>query len=368
MNRADKRFQQLSEDLAQQAVFKKEPVKIISQAVFFVLLTVIGIWLINSTEEIISEFFSFWLIILSGLGMSTNAHAAGHGGVSNKPWVNKFLVYFGFTFFLQVSRHFWHHKHNVIHHQLPNIIGRDGDVDLYPIVALTEEQYQNAKGWKKVYFKYQWLIFPVILVGNAFSVVLKSWCYLIQQLMDPLRRKPEHLLDLGVLFLHIIVWYVIPSFYFGVMDVLLFNTLRLVGMSYGMYALFAPAHMTAETILLDKDIDTTDIVALQTFTAINYRTGWIGRLICGGVEFQIEHHLYPLLSHTKYPKISKRIEEFCIENGYPYRSETWGVALWRSWMALRKPKSCYKIFPDINDLPVHETGVKKNWKTVKETP
>ncbi|MGD8568441.1 MAG: fatty acid desaturase [Gammaproteobacteria bacterium] len=366
MNRADERFKELQRTLQEQGAFEKEPVKIIAQTVFFVSLTFVGIWILNSSEEVISELFAFWLVILSGLGISTNAHTAGHGGVSTRPWVNKLLLYFGFTFFLQVSRHFWHNKHNVIHHQLPNILERDGDVDLQPYVALTHEQHQQATGWRQWYFKYQWVIFPFLLAGNAFGVVLNSWRYLLEQLRDPTLRKPAHFIDLGVLLLHIAAWYVIPCFFFAVEDVLLFNVLRLLGMSYGMYALFAPAHMTQETILLDKEVDTTDFMALQTYTAINYRTGWIGRLICGGVEFQIEHHLFPLLSHTQYPRISKTIEAFCQQHNYPYRSVGWGTALWRSWMALRKPKTSYGSFPDIDQLPGYTNERNVDWRMVKQ--
>ncbi|HYH95404.1 fatty acid desaturase, partial [Hyalangium sp.] len=54
--------------------------------------------------------------------------------------------------------------------------------------------------------------------------------------------------------------------------------------------------------------------------------------------YQIEHHLFPGYSHVYYPQMSRILQRFCEENGYPYRTLGWWEAIWKSLVVFRKPK------------------------------
>jgi fatty acid desaturase len=62
---------------------------------------------------------------------------------------------------------------------------------------------------------------------------------------------------------------------------------------------------------------------------LNFRTGFIGRRACNGLDFQIEHHLFPNICHVYYPRIAPLVREFCLRNGYPYRCFGWGEAIFQ---------------------------------------
>ena len=71
---------------------------------------------------------------------------------------------------------------------------------------------------------------------------------------------------------------------------------------------------------------------------MSFRTGWLGRFLCSGLEYQVEHHLFPNISHVHYPAVSLAVQAFCAKQGLSYRSYSWGEALWKSWQVLRVPQ------------------------------
>lgn len=330
--------------LAAEGYWRRTPGRIIGELGIFVAATLVGVTLLLVSDNLLVEGLAMWLVTLAGMGVSTNAHTASHNTASNSRLVNEAMTWFGYAFFLQVSVSYWRHKHLVVHHYHPNVAGRDDDADLAPFFALSEEDVEKAGPLLRALYRLQWLYFPVLLVGNAFNVVLTGWRFLLGKLMDPAQRRREHWIDLAMLLLHYAVWVFLPMLYLPAQDVLLFTVLRFALMSYGMFALFAPAHFPAEAAMLEPGVADDDWAAAQTVTAVNFRTGWLGRLICGGVEYQIEHHLFPTISPTHYPELSAKVRAFCEEHGYPYRTLGWGEGIWKSLVVMAAPKP---VFDDL---------------------
>jgi fatty acid desaturase len=106
-----------------------------------------------------------------------------------------------------------------------------------------------------------------------------------------------------------------------------------------MYAILAPGHFPAEAQrTTDEARHGADFFAVQTAGTVSFRTGFLGRFLCSGLEYQVEHHLFPNISHVHYPEISVAVQGFCAEHGLSYRSYSWAVALWKSWAVLRFPQ------------------------------
>ncbi len=326
------------EQIKEQGFDRLTPKRIIGELAIFVIATLAGIGILIGTDYLLLQGLAMLLITLAGMGVSTNAHTASHRAISDTPWVNRALTFFGYPFFLQVSASFWRHKHLVIHHPHPNQAGVDYDADLSPYFALNENEVRRAGSLHRWLYRYQWLYLPLFLVGNAFNVGLSGWVYLLRRLADPKARSAQHLIDLSMLVLHYVVWVGVPMLFFPVADVILFNLLRLALMSYGMFTLFAPAHFPAEALMIEPNASGLDFVHMQTLTTVNFRTGWLGRLLCGGVQYQIEHHLFPSVSPTHYPQLSKWVRAYCEEHGYPYRTFGWGEAIWKSLLVFCHPK------------------------------
>jgi fatty acid desaturase len=346
----NEKFREFRNQLAAEGLFVRTPKRIIGELALFVVTTLFGIYLLLAFDNLAIDAVAMWLITLASMGMSTNAHTASHNAVSDRRWVNQAMTYFGYPFFLQVSVSYWRNKHLVVHHREPNVAGHDDDADLMPYFALTEKDVAKAHPLLRGLYRIQWLYFPILLVANAFNVIISGWLFLLGKLANPQQRRGSHWLDLGLLVLHNIVWVGLPIFFLPAQDVLLFTVTRFALMSYGMFAQFAPAHFPAEAAMLEPGVADDDWVAAQTFTAVNFRTGWIGRLICGGVEYQIEHHLLPAISPVHYPALSPKVRAFCEANGYPYRTIGWGEGIWKSYTALMNPRPVYDRLPDLDSL------------------
>jgi fatty acid desaturase len=251
------------------------------------------------------------------------------------------LTYFGYPVFLGLSATYWRYMHIVRHHPAPNVLEMDMDHDLMPWFSIVRGQTEGMAGLRGFYHeRLQWLVFPFALAFNGINMKRAGWGYLVKTLRDPKHRRKAHVIDAGAMVLHYLVWIVLPMAFFPVLNVLLFYLLRLCLLGYAMFAVLAPGHFPEEAILLEKvDMDEESFVLRQAATSINFRTGFLGRLLCSGLEYQVEHHIFPSLSHVYYPKVRPLVEEFCRDKGYPYRTLGWGEALWKSYQVFWRPKA-----------------------------
>ena len=278
------------------------------------------------------------------LGLTTSAHTAAHG--TALPWqsANAVLAYFGYPFMVMVSTHYWRHKHNVVHHPAPNVVGVDDDCDLMPLFAMNDSEVQSAGRAMGFYYRrIQGWIFPLAVTLNGFNVQRLSWLHLVRRLLDSRRRRPAHWLDLAVLLAHVGVFIVLPCLLLSIGEGLLLYFLRIAAMGHFMFFAFAPAHFPAEAELVETGAAEDDPVMRQTQGTVNFRTGLIGGLACNGVGYQIEHHLFPGLCHVHYSKAAPLVREFCERNGYPYRTLGWGEAILKSYAALFRPRRIQRI-------------------------
>jgi fatty acid desaturase len=335
-------IRELALEFKTKGLTKKTPVRIIVELILHTVNTLAGIaWFVVS-DSWIQSIMALLISALGLLGVATNTHTSAHGATSESKWINHALTYFGYPFMLMLSATYWHHKHNIVHHPVPNVIGEDADADLSPYFALTADQYMRASTWRKRWYDIQWLFFPFALAASGFNVQLASWSYLMTHLLDPEKRTAKHWLDLAVMLLHIVAWIIVPSFFFNPVDVVCLYTIRFVLMGYAMFAAFAPAHFPEEAQAAAQNQRNHDYVLIQTVNTINFKTGPIGRFLCSGVDYQIEHHLFPHISHVHYPTIAPMVKEYCEAHGYPYRSLPWWKAIWQSLTVMKNPKPVVK--------------------------
>jgi linoleoyl-CoA desaturase len=327
----------LRRDIASRGLCRKAPAAVILQLIVHLMLALGGFGIIVATRG--------WLLGVTGLvlstigtaGVATNTHTSSHFATSEKKWINRVLTYFGYPFFLQLSSTYWHHKHIVHHHQAPNVVGVDEDIDWAPLFALTEIDMQQGSGFRLMRYQAQWFIAPLAIAWNAFNVQYFSWAFVLHGLLDPRTRGRAYWLDLILMLLHWLFWLVLPMLVFAPGKVLLAYGLRMIMLGYALFAILAPAHFPAEAVVVDSARG-IDYMFLQTAATVNFRTGSFGAFFCSGLDHQIEHHLFPNVSHVIYPRIKSIVRAFCEEHGYPYRCLGWGEAIWKSLDTFRRPK------------------------------
>lgn len=328
----------LRRELHARGYFRKATSRVLGELALFTGLAAVGIVILVAFDDVTVKAVALVTLAVSMLGVSTNTHTSSHYATSESRSLNELLTYFGYPFFVGYSATFWWHKHLRVHHPAPNVIGLDGDADLLPFFALNTGELEGASKLRRMYYRVQWAVIPVAIFANSFNMQVAGWRHLIGALRDPGRRRPAHWFDLAALLLHWLVWIGVPMYVFPVDRALAFYVLRGGLFSYALFIAFAPAHFPPEALFLDRDSKQVDPILLQTSTTVNFRAGWLGRLLCAGVDFQIEHHLFPGMSHVHYPAASRLVKAYCDAHGYPYRTLGWFEALMKSLWVFYQPK------------------------------
>lgn len=333
-------FSQLRRGFASRGWDKKATGRILFELSIHVAIAMAGIAIFMTWHYPAVRALGILVSSFGCMGVGTNTHTSTHYGTSNKRWVNQALSYFGYPMFLGLSATYWWHKHVALHHPSPNVVGVDEDSDLLPWFAFTMDEVRASRGVRRFYYEHlQFWLFPLALAVNTFSIQVGGWKYLIEMLFDSKRRRAAHWIDLGALIMHYVMWIGIPLLFWPVPAVIGFYVVRNIALGYAMYAILAPGHFPAEAQRSTDEVrHSTDFFVVQTAGTVSFRTGWLGRFLCSGLDYQIEHHLFPNISHVHYRAVSMEVQKFCAEQGLPYRSYSWPVALWKSWEVLRFPQ------------------------------
>jgi linoleoyl-CoA desaturase len=333
-------FKELRAEFARRGWYRKATGRILLELLIHGTLAVTGIVISLSCHNLPLRLLGILVSTFGSMGVGTNTHTSTHYATSDRRWVNEALSYFGYPFFLGLSATFWWHKHVVLHHPAPNVIGVDSDADLLPWFTMTRDEFHNTSGFRRFYHeRMQFWLFPFALAINCFSIQMAGWAHLIRMLSDPRRRRPSHWIDLGAMVLHYAVWFGVPLLFWPFGAVAALYILRTILLGYAMYAILAPGHFPAEAQrMTDQARNGADFFTLQTAATVSFRTGLLGRFLCSGLEYQVEHHLFPNISHIHYPQVSVAVQAFCNEYGFAYRSHSWATALWKSWIVLRSPQ------------------------------
>lgn len=247
-------------------------------------------------------------------------HDAIHGSFSSKKWVNN-LMKNSFNF-LGASAHMWETMHNQAHHMHTNIDGFDEDLQTLSIIRLSPSQTH------KPIHRYQHL-YAFFFYGFASIswVFIKDYKKFFQKQIGS--YKPQHTTsDLIQLFTYKISYYIM----FIAVPLYVINQpvwLILIGffvMHYfeGLFLAFTfmLAHLVELTAfpVPDKNgIIDNSWAEHQMMTTADFSTqSKIVSFFTGGLNFQVEHHLFPKICHVHYPAISKIVEKTANEFGVPY--------------------------------------------------
>jgi linoleoyl-CoA desaturase len=248
-------------------------------------------------------------------------HDGAHGSFSRYKWVNELA---GLSLnMLGANVSLWKTKHNIIHHTYTNIDNIDDDIDAKPFLRMCENQkYYAIHKYQHLYFwlayaqlYWFWIFFTDYM--KYFRGKIGDWTY------NKMTWK-EHVSFWLFKVVHFSMFIVIPIYMLGFWPWLLGFAVYAGFTGLVLSMVFQMAHtvedmhfpeVTPEKLQLE---DEWAIHQLRTTANFATRNKWLS-WYCGGLNFQIEHHLFPNVSHVHYPKISKIIREVCEEYNVPYK-------------------------------------------------
>ncbi|HCL82964.1 MAG TPA: acyl-CoA desaturase [Chitinophagaceae bacterium] len=257
--------------------------------------------------------------VISAIGFNV-MHDGGHGSFSKNKFVNR-MAAFSLNI-LGGNSFIWNTKHNIIHHSYTNVDGVDDDIDIQPFLRMSSNQKRlKMHKYQHVYF---WGLYAMLYILWIFLLDYNK--YFRSRVGEvPLKKMSlmDHINFWFFKLLHAFIFIALPIYMTGVVAwaVGFLVTATVTGLLISI--VFQLAHTVEQTSFPLANIDTNKIenewAIHQINTTANFATH--NRLVSwlvGGLNFQIEHHLFPKISHVHYPALSKIIRQACEEHGIKY--------------------------------------------------
>ncbi|MFF3710568.1 fatty acid desaturase family protein [Streptomyces phaeochromogenes] len=235
-------------------------------------------------------------------------HDAGHAQISGSRVTNRRIGLIHGNLLLGMSYAWWNDKHNR-HHANPNHIDKDPDVAA-DVLVFTSEQAATRTGFRGWLTRHQaWLFFPLTLLEG---LALKLHGF------QDLRRQTgrERLVEGALLVAHIAGYVTLLLTTMPLAHALVFAALHqaLFGLHLGMA--FAPNHKGMD--MPDPDGEKWGHLRRQVLTSRNVRGGVLTDWFLGGLNYQIEHHLFPSMPRPHLRLAQSMVKAHCRDLGIPY--------------------------------------------------
>jgi linoleoyl-CoA desaturase len=271
--------------------------------------------------------FGMWILMgmgMAGIGMSV-MHDANHGAYSRNETVNRALGYL--LNLVGGNADFWKIQHNVLHHTYTNVEGADEDIHVPLLLRFSPTQ--------KRYWVHR---FQHIYAFFLYGLMTMPWISTkeFQQLASYRKRglipggKPFRNLLIRSIFSKIIyhlVILVLPLLLIPVspwFTLMCFLSMHFVA-AFLLGLIFQTAHVMPDCVFPVPDDEgnmETNWAVHQLLTTTNYAPkSRIFSWFVGGLNYQVEHHLFPNICHVHYKKISKIVANTAQEYGLPYNSQ-----------------------------------------------
>ncbi len=285
-------------------------------------------WLAASYIFLVFVVSNWWLAIplavslavaIAAVGFNIQ-HDAGHSAYSRFGWVNRLGAMS--LDLIGASSYLWHWKHVVFHHTYPNVDGEDPDID--PGVVARLSPHRPLRWFHRWQHLYLWPLYGLTasrwhLWGDFKDVITGT--------IGPHKIPRPKGWDLFVFILgkvtSVSLMLALPMFFHPWWLVLAFYMFVTIVVGIVLTVVFQLAHCVAEAefpLPIDGTQRMEEAWAIhQIQTTVNFARGsWILCWLLGGLNFQIEHHLFPRVCHVHYPALSRIVESTCQEFGVSY--------------------------------------------------
>jgi fatty acid desaturase len=275
---------------------------------------------------------SFWwaaipLVILLGICAAQFGfigHETAHRQVFKSNKKNDFYGRIIANLFAGLSYGFWMKKHNQ-HHVTPNQIEKDPDIHIR-VLAFRTEDVMEKKAPEKFLTRHQGKLFPFLLLFTGFDLLLDSFLAVGRKAspQNPVQHRASEFIMMLVRQGVPIIVFLQFGYWQGAVLWVLFM------MSFGLFmgGAFAPNHKGMPLIPKDSKVS---FFERQVLTSRNVSPSWLKDNLMGGLNYQVEHHLFPSMPRPALKRAREIVQEFCAEKSIPYTEkglfESYGIVI-----------------------------------------
>ena len=285
-------------------------------------------------------------IATAGIGFNI-MHDGGHQSYSERRWVNRLMAMM--LDLVGGSSYIWQWKHARFHHTYVNIAGHDSDIDLGMLGRLSP--LQRWRPWHRWQHVYLWLLYGVTAIRWHLYADFRDM--ITGTVGERAFARPRGW-DLAAFVTGKLVFFTLafglPLLFHPVVAVLLFYTVAAAVAGILLALVFQMAHVVEPAAFPVPDEEQrmdTPWAIHQLETTVDFARGnRVLTWLIGGLNFQVEHHLFPRISHVHYPVVARVVEDTCREFGVTYlehRTFAAGIASHYRW--LRRMGQPAKVLP-----------------------
>lgn len=260
--------------------------------------------------------------ILASIGFNV-MHDACHGSYSSKKWVNNIL---GLTLnALGGNAFIWKFKHNIIHHTYTNVDGVDDDIAKSPLMR----QCQSQKWVPAHRYQHIYVVLVYAISSFAWVFIMDFNKYLSQKVFTTRLQKmngSDHVIFWVSKLLYVIFYIAIPVYMVGWGKWAIGFTFMHLTLGLTLALIFQLAHVVehaefeaatgTEHKLIENEWAIHQVKTTANFAPRSKFVNWF----VGGLNYQVEHHLFPRISHIHYPAISNIVQQTCEQFDLPYNT------------------------------------------------
>ncbi len=326
-------FQDLKKELAEAGLFNRRYVYYFFKTFFTLLAQILvfaAIYFLRHQpilQLLLVIPYAFVAVQLVGL-----VHDAGHRAIFKSAKFNDYLGLAIFGPFGGVSYSWWYDKHN-LHHASPNEEGIDPDIN-FPVVAFTKEQAKSKKGFFRWVVKYQTIFY-------LFLVSLVPYNMRIHSLIKIFRGKSKYpIVEFLGMLSYFLIFFAVLLNSMSVAHSILFFILSQAFAGWYLASIFAPNHKGMPA--LEKNTSLS-FMWQQVITSRNVRSNPLTDFVYLGLNYQIEHHLFPNLPQCNMHAASLITAKICHQQKLPYHQTS----------VLESYKEIYQILKDASSVLLH---------------
>jgi fatty acid desaturase len=301
-------FAELKQILKQRGLLEKQPIYYTCRIALLCALLIVGVIFLLVVHTLWLHLLDavFLAFVFTQIGLL--GHEAGHRQMFHHSWKHDLVGLVGGNLFIGMSYAWWMNKHNR-HHSHPNQVDMDPDIEI-PFLEFTGTKDLEQLGkFRQFLVKHQAAIFFPALMTVSFSLQFNSVKFLLRnktkyQTLERLLMLAHFVLYFGIVFAFLPWWGAI---------VFVCVHQALTGLYLG--AIFAPNHKGMPVIGKESKMD---FLHRQVLTARNIHAHPLTDFCYGGLNYQIEHHLFPSMPRNKLKEAQSVVKIFCQEHTIPY--------------------------------------------------
>ena len=280
---------------------------------YYVFNASVRLALLGASIALLFIIDNLWLQLLNAAFLAFSftqvgylGHDGGHRQIFRSTHRND-IVGLAINFMLGISRTWWVDTHNE-HHANPNDLDLDPHTAL-PVFAFSEEQAQSKEGVLRRIVGYQGFYFFPILLLEGVGMRAASVQFLLAR---EVRGKRW---EVSLMVLHFVIYFSLLFYALSWWHAMLFVAVHQSLLGLYMGSVFAPNHKGMPTFSREDDID---FLRRQVLTSRNVVGNPVADFWYGGLNYQIEHHLFPSMPRNKLKEAQPIVRAFCEERSVPY--------------------------------------------------